>query len=46
MMGGCEVFCAFFCSVFCCALSVTYIVYLGIFAFDNPDRQAYYVIES
>ena len=30
------------CSLACCAAQVTFIVYLGIFAFNNPDMEAWY----
>ena len=46
MMGGCEIFSYVFGCVACCALQVTFIVYLGIFAFANPDKRAYYVISA
>jgi len=34
------------CSLGCCAAQVTFIVYLGIFAFNNPDKEAWYGINA
>ena len=34
------------CSLGCCAAQITLIVYLGIFAFNNPDNEAWYGVDS
>ena len=34
------------CTLGCCAAQVTLIVYLGIFAFNNPDKEAWYGVDS
>ena len=36
--------CSVLCSCFSCAFTVVFTVYLGIYAFNNPDKQAYYGI--
>ena len=41
-MTCCEISCTALTGVMCSALYVTFAVYLGIFAFNNPDKQAYY----
>lgn len=34
------------CALGCCAAQVTLIVYLGIFAFNNPDKETWYGVDS
>ena len=34
------------CSLGCCAAQITLIVYLGIFAFNNPDNEAWYGVDA
>ena len=41
-MGTCSIFCSILCGVSCCVLQIVLIVYMGIYAFNNPDPQAYY----
>ena len=45
-MGTCELCCAFCSCLLFFGLLVTYVVYLGIFAFANPDKQAYYMVDA
>ena len=34
------------CTLGCCAAQVTLIVYLGIFAYNNPDKEAWYGVDA
>lgn len=34
------------CTLGCCAGQITLIVYLGIFAFNNPDNEAWYGVDA
>jgi hypothetical protein len=34
------------CTLGCCAAQVTLIVYLGIFAFNNPDKDSWYGVDA
>jgi hypothetical protein len=45
-MGKCAVVCAGTTSLLCCAVVLTFIIYLAIFAFSNPDKEAWYGIVS
>lgn len=42
-LGGC---CACICGLVCAALPIVFTVYLGIYAFNNPDKDAWYGIVS
>lgn len=37
--GGCAMAC---CSCACAALPIVFLVYLGIYSFNNPDSDAWY----
>ena len=45
-MGTCEKCCYLCTTVGCCALSIVYLVYLGIYAFNNPDNQVFYTSQG
>ena len=45
-MSTCSICCYLCTAVGCCALSIVYLVYLGIFAFNNPDNQVFYTSQG
>jgi len=44
--GGCAKFCACMMSLACCAGGITFMVYLGKYAFDNPDVDGVWAVEE
>ena len=45
-MGGAQLAGAAVCTAICCSPFVVLTVYMGIFAFKNPDKQAWYGIDA
>ena len=41
LKGGCTALCACLCGCVAAAVPITFVVYLGIYAFNNPDNEAW-----